>query len=216
MRLRHERSLVLAPLALAACSSAAPAVGRTEPVAEQIHVAAFEAPHALDSAIAAVAPASADGEGSGAEVVSTASRASGETERVGAYGQPEWTTRRRFARTRVYVLPEGQLEFEQWWRGTFDRGEAAGHLFQTEIGMGLADRFQIDLYGNAEHEDGTTKWLGLQPELRWAPADWGVLPLNPTIYLEYKWIHGGNDVAEGKILLGEELSRDLHWGMNLS
>ena len=113
MRLRHERSLVLAPLALAACSSAAPAVGRTEPVAEQIHVAAFEAPHALDSAIAAVAPASADGEGSGAEVVSTASRASGETERVGAYGQPEWTTRRRFARTRVYVLPEGQLEFEQ-------------------------------------------------------------------------------------------------------
>src|SRR5262245_5124989 len=32
-------------------------------------------------------------------------------ERVGAYGQPRWTTKRPFANTRVYVLPEGQMEF---------------------------------------------------------------------------------------------------------
>ena len=39
-----------------------------------------------------------------------------EEQPVGPNEQPEWTLHRRFARTRVYVLPPWQVEAEQWWR----------------------------------------------------------------------------------------------------
>src|SRR5258705_9911513 len=35
-----------------------------------------------------------------------------EEDRVGSYGQPRWTATRLFPGTRVYVVPEGKLEFE--------------------------------------------------------------------------------------------------------
>src|SRR5262249_32651343 len=36
--------------------------------------------------------------------------------RVGPYNQPAWTTTRPFLASRAYVIPEGQMEFEQWLR----------------------------------------------------------------------------------------------------
>src|SRR5690349_2457006 len=44
-----------------------------------------------------------------------------EEQLVGTYAQPRWTARRRFPSTRVYVVPEGVAQFEQWIRPTFDR-----------------------------------------------------------------------------------------------
>src|SRR4051794_15727382 len=41
-----------------------------------------------------------------------------EEDRVGSYGQPRWTATRRFLGTRVYVEPEGKIEFEYWLRPT--------------------------------------------------------------------------------------------------
>jgi hypothetical protein len=38
-------------------------------------------------------------------------------------GQPEWTARRRFAETRICVLPPWQLSLETSWRFTKPRGE---------------------------------------------------------------------------------------------
>src|SRR6185295_2417649 len=38
---------------------------------------------------------------------------------VGPYDQPVWTTQRPFANSRVYVLPAGQAQVEQWVRPTF-------------------------------------------------------------------------------------------------
>jgi hypothetical protein len=214
--------LAVSAVPLAACSSSALVVGGAGAVPEErVFLTTSTPPSALEGAVEAVTrgappPLALQDEGAGTEVVSTARRVTSESDPVGPYDQPEWTTRRRFARTRVYVLPEGQIEVEQWWRGTFDRGERASHRFQAEIGVGLPGRFQFDLYGNYDHDDGTTNWVGLQPELRWAPADWGVIPLNPTLYVEYKWNHHENDVFEGKVLLGDEICRDWHWGMNLS
>ncbi len=144
-------------------------------------------------------------------------RALTEERRVGSYGQPEWTTHRRFARSRLYVLPEGTLEFEQWYRGRIDRGEGPRHQFQSEIGIGLPNRIQLDLYETAEHEaGGPTKHVGFQFEARWALANWGELWGNPTLYAEYKLNHHGNDVAEGKVLFGDEFGSGWHWAMNLS
>src|SRR5262245_40942768 len=37
-----------------------------------------------------------------------------DSELVGPYAQPVWTTQRPFSTTRVYVLPPGQMQVEQW------------------------------------------------------------------------------------------------------
>lgn len=202
-----------APVLPAAAAERAPSDPAADPVAARTSYA--DLVDAVTAARIASALEPQDG-GAGAEVVSTAPRVLSEDDPVGVYGQPEWTAHRRWVRTRAYVLPEGQVEFEQWWRGTFDHGEGPGHLFQSEIGIGLPHRFQFDLYGNFEHEDGTTKWTTLQPELRWALANWGEIPLNPTLYAEYKWQHHANDVAEGKILFAEDIADGIHWAGNLS
>jgi hypothetical protein len=140
-----------------------------------------------------------------------------EERRVGSYNQPEWTTHRRFARSRVYVIGAGQWEVEQWYRGRFDRGVGPDAQFQTEIGVGLGHRIQLDLYENVERPHGeTSKHKGIQVEARYAFADWGEIPLNPTLYLEWKFNHRSEDVAEAKLLFADEFSPGWHWAFNLS
>jgi hypothetical protein len=136
---------------------------------------------------------------------------------VGKYAQPEWTTERRFAATRTYVLPEGMFEMEQWWRGTFTRHEGDEHRFLTEIEAGLPGRWQLDFYGHFEGGSNiSTKFIGEQIEARYALANWGRIPTNPTLYLEYENNHIGPHVLEGKLLLADEYRKGWHWGANLS
>jgi hypothetical protein len=52
-------------------------------------------------------------------------------------------------------------------------------------------------------------------ELRWALADWGVIPLNPTLYVEFIRQHDGPPKLELKALIGEELASRVHFGLNL-
>src|SRR5205809_422849 len=42
---------------------------------------------------------------------------------VGPYGQPEWTTMRAFGASRVYVRPPGTLEFVNFWTPELKDGE---------------------------------------------------------------------------------------------
>lgn len=135
---------------------------------------------------------------------------------VGPNQQPAWTAHRRFPTTRVYVLPPWQVEFESWWRGKFPRAGRANHLFQEEVGVGLPWRFQVDFYENFESLAGKSfRRQGEQAELRWAFAEWGKLPLNPTIYAEWKFNDHAADVYEIKLLFGEEIAPRWHWGLNL-
>ena len=142
-----------------------------------------------------------------------------EEARVGPYEQPEWTTQRRFPTTRVYVQRQPwKVSFEQWWRGRFFRDGSDGHLLQEELSLGLPYRFQFDLYENWVVDDhGDVDHHDVATELRWALADWGKIPLNPTLYGEWKFVDGsqGSDVFELKVLLGEELAPRWHWGLNL-
>ena len=83
----------------------------------------------------------------------------------------------------------------------------------------LPGRFQLDFYGHFEGASGvSTKYLGEQIELRYALANWGRLPANPTLYLEYQNNHPSDvpHVLEGKLLFGDELRRGWQWGANLS
>lgn len=164
-------------------------------------------------------PASGQGGGDAPEVEVRASR-TGSTLRedrlVGENAQPEWTTRRRFATTRAYVLAPGQIEVEQWLKMHAPRGESPDHFWQTEVGIGLPGRWQIDLYENYgdEGHDTPTKHIGNQIEVRYALAEWGEIPLNPTLYEEVKINHRAPEVIESKILLAEDLAPGCHWAIN--
>lgn len=141
---------------------------------------------------------------------------------VGPYGQPSWTTTRPFTTTRAYVLPPGQMQFDQWVRPTWGRKGKLDQFFQEEIELGLPGRFQLDIYEDwrikpNENDDQETRHEGVQIELRWAFADWNVIPLNPTIYLE--WVqrgHGEPDKYEFKLLLADELVENLFYASNVN
>ena len=134
---------------------------------------------------------------------------------VGPYGQPEWTDRRHFPGTRVYVAPPGAT-FEYWVENKtpFD-GEDVRWRGLFELSFGLGHRLQLDLYL-------TTVQFAQQPlslesekvELRYALADWGKLWGNPTLYLEWTRQTAGPMRGEVKLLLGGDLTERLYWGFN--
>ena len=132
--------------------------------------------------------------------------------------RPEWTSARRFTTTRVYLQQAPwEVGVEQWWRVRQNRDHTVENLFQSEIEIGLPHRMQLDVYENwvadghrRAHHDNVAF------ELRFAFADWGKIPLNPTLYAEYKLAdaHYGPDVYEFKILLGSTIAPRLHWALN--
>ena len=135
-------------------------------------------------------------------------------------GRPEWTSHRRFGNTRVYLQQApGEFGVEQWWRMQRHHDGTTANRLQEEVEIGLPWRMQLDIYGNIkgdEHRDFHFDNVAL--ELRWALADWGRIPLNPTLYGEYKIKDKsyGSDVFEFKLLLGTDLTPKLHWGFNFS
>lgn len=52
-------------------------------------------------------------------------------------------------------------------------------------------------------------------ELRWAWANWDVIPGNPTSYFEYIMNDGGPDHFETKLLFSGEAAPRWHWASNL-
>lgn len=136
---------------------------------------------------------------------------------IGEYGQPRWTSRRLFPTTRVYVLRPGQFDFEMWHRVKVpDEGPSKVET-QYEFEIGLPGRFQFDYYlvTAREGESGTTEFSEAKYELRYALADWGKIAWNPTLYAEWKSVSGGPDGYEAKLLLGDEVSPGWKVGANL-
>ena len=134
--------------------------------------------------------------------------------------QPEWTARRRFATTRVYVQPPWQVETEVGWDAAFPRHGKSQHLLREEIEIGLPHRFQLDFENADQNFKGDAderKWRhnSNSIELRYAFAEWGKIPLNPTVNAEWKFNNGAADAYEVQLLLGEEFGPRWHWGLNL-
>jgi hypothetical protein len=151
-------------------------------------------------------------------VVATNLPALEESSPVGPYQQPEWTTERRFPSTRVYLqqMP-WNVGVEQWVRGRYFRDGEAETRFQEEVEIGLPHRFQLDIYETwAIDQNRRIDQQEASAELRYALADWGKIPLNPTLYLEYAEHDRTPNTLEGKLLLGTDFTRSLHWGLNLA
>lgn len=153
---------------------------------------------------------------------------------VGPYRRPMWTLHRVSPTTRIYLqVDPGEVEFEQWLDIRFSKARGKkqeDHIrMSEEFEFGLGGRFQLDLYYNTKWvrnngQNATLTDRGWAAELRYALADWGVIPGNPTLYLEYiLWNNNPNDGTPGdeapasiepKLLLGGEISRGWHWGAN--
>lgn len=134
---------------------------------------------------------------------------------MGPYNQPEWTTQRAFSTTRVFVRPPGSLEFVQYWTPEW-KGGVTEHAFRAELEIGLPYRFQLDFYQNWRIDDKSHAFYkGSSVELRYALADWGKIPLNPTLYGEWAFNDNAPDVWELKLLLGETLAHRWNWAANI-
>lgn len=141
---------------------------------------------------------------------------------VGSYAQPDWTTQRVFPTTRVYVLPQGTAELEQWVRPTWLKDGNTEYRMLEEFAVGLPGRFQLDLYErwNVEPDENNVERAnheGVQIELRWALANWGDIPFNPTLYAE--WVERGGpqdkpNKYELKLLLGDNLTSKIFYATN--
>ncbi|MCC6408305.1 MAG: hypothetical protein IT453_14165 [Planctomycetes bacterium] len=140
-----------------------------------------------------------------------------EEDRIGSYGQPRWTAKRRFPSTRVYVVPEGKVEFEWWARWKDPRDGKPELQTQYEWEFGLPHRLQLDLYAvsNQTVDTGEMAFNEQKIELRYAFADWGKLWGNPAAYVEWDQKSDEADVVEYKLLLGDEAAVGWHWGANL-
>lgn len=142
---------------------------------------------------------------------------------VGPYRQAEWTQHRRFSTTRIYVQqPPGGVEFEHWIEIRVPKPGGMPHevRMREEFEFGLGGRFQLDLYMLTEWKEdpaqtaNTFEWRGWSAEIRWALADWNVIPGNPTLYFEYIFRNGDENFIEPKLLLGGEIASGWHWGVN--
>jgi len=153
-------------------------------------------------------------------------------ELIGPYDQPRWTARGRFSSdTDIYVLPPYAFYVDLDYTGTIPKhsGETVNLLTQ-EFELGLPHRFQLAYENNfvlqKEHSQVTEQTI----EGRYALADWGKIPLNPTLFAEYHFGVGKDYSAqaeaddpvpripnsiEGCLLLGEQFARNYQWALNI-
>jgi hypothetical protein len=156
---------------------------------------------------------------------------------VGPYHQPRWSARGRFsADTDVYVLPPYSLFLDLDYHATFPRHRGKpDHVFVQELEIGLPYRFQIAWEFYQELITGHRQLQQTLIEARYAFADWGKIPLNPTFLGEYKWGLGKNfsdtgdtgeqegenqekrrvsDSYELRLLLGQEIGKLIEFAAN--
>jgi hypothetical protein len=104
-----------------------------------------------------------------------------------SYGATPGFSRSRFSNlTQAYVLPPGAVFAGLIYQGDSLKFNRPDHMLTQEIEIGLPNRFGIAFENSIENHRGTTQERTVSVELRYALADWNVIPLNPTIFVEYK------------------------------
>jgi hypothetical protein len=160
-------------------------------------------------------------------------------EEVGsAYGAPPGFSRSRFSNlTNAYVLPPWNFFFGEIYEGDAFRHGPPDHLFTQEIEMGLPYRLGVAVETTFERFNGGGGASTTSIEGRYALADWNKIPLNPTLFVEYKFGVGpirheegpppppGEEEEEGgppqhpdayevRLLLAQDFGERLEWAMN--
>lgn len=158
-----------------------------------------------------------------------------------AYGAPGAFSRTRFAPlTTAYVLPPWNFYFGSIYEGDAFREGLPLNKFTEEMELGLPHRFGVATELGFERFNGGGGPSAISVEARYAFADWGKIPLNPTLFAEYKFgvgtirreegpppadeeeeeeEEGGApqrpDAYEFRLLLADEFCQRYEWAMNL-
>jgi hypothetical protein len=158
-----------------------------------------------------------------------------------AYGAPPAFSRSRFSNvTQAYVLPPWAVFFGEIYEGQGFRHGPPDHLFTQEVEMGLPYRFGVAAEAKFERFNGGGGPETASVEARWALAEWNKIPLNPTLFVEYKFgvgtirheegppppgeeeeeeEEGGPpkvpDAYEFRLLLAQDFGERVEWAMNL-
>jgi hypothetical protein len=104
-----------------------------------------------------------------------------------AYGAPGSFSRSRFSTlTAAYVLPPGGIFAGLIYEGDIDEHGPTDSHFTQEIEVGLPYRFGLAIENEIQNFNNQTVNGSFSIEGRWALADWGKIPLNPTLFAEYK------------------------------
>jgi hypothetical protein len=104
-----------------------------------------------------------------------------------AYGAPPGFSRSRFSNlTSAYVLPPGGVFAGIIYEGDAFRHGPPDHLFTEEVEVGLPYRFGAAFELSQERFNGDFQNKSFSVEARYALADWNKIPLNPTLFAEYK------------------------------
>ena len=123
-----------------------------------------------------------------------------------AYGAPQAFSRTRTsATTTSYVLPPWTVYTGLDYELDSPRQGRPTHLFTQELEMGLPYRFGVAVENNVEAFHGDVQESTFSVEGRYALANWNKLPLNPTLFAEYKFGlgHLNEGGGEGGGALGE-------------
>jgi len=157
-----------------------------------------------------------------------------------AYGAPPGFSRSRFSNlTKAYVLPPGGVYAGLIYEGDAFRDGPPDHLFTEEVEVGLPHRFGVAFELSQERFNGDFQNKSFSIEARYALADWNKIPLNPTLFAEYKFGVGTlrheegpppppeeeeeeesgppkvPDAYEFRLLLAQDFGDKVEWAMNL-
>jgi len=155
-----------------------------------------------------------------------------------AYGAPPGFSRSRFSNAvNAYVLPPWSFFFGELFEGQGFRHGPPDYLFTQEVEMGLPYRFNVAAEAQFERFNSGGGAQTVSLEARWALADWNKIPLNPTIFAEYKFGVGTirheegpppppgegeeesgppkvPDAYEVRLLLAQDFFERIEWAMN--
>jgi hypothetical protein len=105
-----------------------------------------------------------------------------------AYGAPTSFSQSRFSPlTNAYVLPPGAIYASLIYEDAVVHFRRPDHDFTIETEAGLPYRINIAMETDIEHYGDETQVRSFSLEARYAFADWNKIPLNPTIFAEYKF-----------------------------
>jgi hypothetical protein len=184
-----------------------------------------------------VAFLSLNGRASGQTVTAEDVVVTGGGEVGSAYGAPGGMSRSRFSnQTNAYVLPPWTFYLGEIYEGDAFQHGPPDHLFTSEMEMGLPYRFGVATETTIERFNGGGGFETVSVEGRYALADWNRIPLNPTLFAEYKFGVGPIRHEEGpppppgeeeeagppqvpnayelRLLLSQEFCKRWEWALN--